>query len=99
MLQATSHYKEGDWEIDLTRDCYSKLSVKPVRLGASLFYHQEPMTGRLLDEAQHGACPSVTGTKWGANLWIWNKKRHTSDPASDGNDDRQLQAMFQNRER
>lgn len=50
--------------------------VKPFRLGAVLFYHQHPMSGRLLDGTLHGACPSMTGTKWAANLWIWNTDRH-----------------------
>jgi len=80
LKEAKGYYRRGAWEIDLTEDCYSKLAVKPVRLGAVLFYHQEPMTGRLLPEAEHGACPSMAGTKWGANLWIWNTARHLSSP-------------------
>jgi len=82
MKVAESHFKPG-WEVNLTQECYSRLAVKPVRLGAALFYHQDPMTGRLLPEAEHGACPSMTGTKWGANLWIWNKARHLSKPKGD----------------
>jgi len=35
------------------------------------------MTGELLQTAEHGACPSFTGVKWGANMWIWNGDRHT----------------------
>lgn len=23
----------------------------------------------------HGGCPVIRGTKWGANLWVWNKRR------------------------
>jgi len=76
---AKMHYNQSDWEMKLVEQCYSKLAVKPVHLGAALFYHQEPMTGKLLTEATHGACPSLTGTKWGANLWIWNTARHLSD--------------------
>lgn len=77
MLHAHSFYKnESSWEVELTADCYTQLSVKPVRLGAALFYHQEPMTGELQEVATHGACPSLTGTKWGANLWVWNRARH-----------------------
>merc|ERR1712050_619051 len=75
MMQASQFYETGAWELGLQSECYSKLSVKPVRLGASLFYHQDPMTGKLLESARHGACPSLTGTKWGANLWVWNKAR------------------------
>jgi len=78
MKEAKAFYKPGAWEIELTEECFSKLAVKPVRLGAALFYHQEPMTGQLLPEAEHGACPIMAGTKWGANLWIWNRPRHLS---------------------
>lgn len=74
-----NYYNSTAWEIDLAESCYSKLSVKPVQLGAALFYHQDPMTGELLAHAEHGACPSLTGTKWGANLWIWNAPRHLTN--------------------
>merc|ERR1719491_2914979 len=99
IMQATKFYPKDSWELGLTNDCYSKLSVKPVRLGATLFYHQEPMTGRLLSEAQHGACPSLTGTKWGANLWIWNRPRHLSKPddSSGKAPKNNIKATFQNR--
>merc|ERR1712039_386320 len=79
-----------------TRDCYSKLSVKPVRLGAAVFYHQEPMTGKLLIEAQHGACPSVAGTKWGANLWLWNKARHLSIAPTAHASQHKVEVVFEN---
>jgi len=79
MKRAKSFFKKGAWELNLMQQCYTKLAVKPVHLGAALFYHQDPMTGRLLQEAEHGACPSLTGTKWGANLWIWNTARHLTN--------------------
>jgi len=78
MTRAKQTYKEGAWELELVEKCKTRLSVKPLRRGAVLFYHQDPMTGRLLHEATHGACPSLTGTKWGANVWIWNTNRHFS---------------------
>jgi len=74
--EAEEFYAKGSWETNLVRDCYSKLAVKPVRMGAALFYSQEPMSGKLLGTAYHGACPSLTDVKWGANLWIWNRPRH-----------------------
>jgi len=88
MSRAKAFYKKADtWEMKLTEECYTKLAVKPVRLSAVLFYHQDPITGHLLHEAEHGACPSLTGTKWGANLWVWNRARHltkggSSEPVS-----------------
>jgi len=82
--------KSHEWQMELQSDCYSKLAVKPIKLGAILFYHQHATTGRLLRSALHGACPSFTGVKWGANLWIWNGERHLSD------DDKQVTATFSN---
>jgi len=74
--EALAFYGSKTWEVDLVKECYSSLAIKPVELGALLFYHQDPITGKLLQEAKHGACPSFSGTKWGANFWIWNKPRH-----------------------
>merc|ERR1719350_2534944 len=63
MSRAKAFYKtDGSWEMQLTEQCYTKLAVRPVRLSAVLFYHQDPVTGQLLPEAEHGACPSLTGT-------------------------------------
>ena len=36
-----------------------------------LFYLQGP-AGRLDEAARHGGCPVTAGTKWAANIWIWN---------------------------
>eukprot|EP01108_Squamamoeba_japonica_P004297 TRINITY_DN3412_c0_g1_i1.p3 TRINITY_DN3412_c0_g1~~TRINITY_DN3412_c0_g1_i1.p3 ORF type:complete len:166 (-),score=63.76 TRINITY_DN3412_c0_g1_i1:52-549(-) len=57
------------------RKCYSKLAFKPKKATALLFYSQ---TGQGLrdDLSLHGACPVLEGTKWGANLWVWNRVRH-----------------------
>lgn len=83
MRHAHAFYNDSSrWELGLTEQCYTKLAVRPVQLGAALFYHQDPMTGKLIDEAEHGACPSMTGTKWGANLWLWNTHRHLSQSKS-----------------
>merc|ERR1712216_212077 len=35
-------------------------------------YSQRP-DGTLDDYATHGGCPVLDGTKWAANLWVWNK--------------------------
>lgn len=96
---AKSFFTKGAWELGMVDDCYSKLAVKPVRLGAALFYHQEPMTGRLLASALHGACPSLSGVKWGANLWVWNRARHLTKPSgSAASTHEQIAVTFVNRE-
>ena len=64
---------EGSWEHNMIRDCYSKLAVKPKKGRAILYYSQHP-TGKLDPLSQHGGCPVLNGTKWAANLWVWNKK-------------------------
>lgn len=73
---------EGSWEEALTRACYAKFAVPPRRGDAILFYSQRP-NGRLDINSLHGACPVLKGTKWGANLWVWNACRYsqcTGDP-------------------
>lgn len=32
----------------------------------------------------HGGCPVVEGTKWAANLWVWNRRRFGLDPEESG---------------
>ena len=39
-----------------------------------LFYSQRP-DGTLDPKSKHGGCPVLAGTKWAANLWIWNRVR------------------------
>ena len=62
------------WEGRMIRDCRSKLSVKPAKGHAILFYSQHP-DGVHDSASLHGGCPVLNGTKWAANLWIWNKVR------------------------
>lgn len=50
------------------------LSIRPKRGNAILFYNQHP-DGTLAFESEHGGCPVVSGTKWGANVWIWSAPR------------------------
>jgi len=65
----------GTWEQQMTEACYSKFSVTP-RLGdALLFYSQQP-DGSLDPLSLHGGCPVLSGTKWAANVWIWNSCRY-----------------------
>merc|ERR1711862_1029919 len=43
---------------------------------AVLFYSQYP-NGTLDRTSIHGGCPVLDGTKWLANLWVWNGPRNT----------------------
>jgi prolyl 4-hydroxylase len=71
-------FEPGSWEIDMVRKCSTKLASYPSKSGAVLFYSQKP-NGELDPMSLHGGCPVLEGTKWGANLWIWNKRRHGLD--------------------
>ena len=59
----------------LTRDCYSKFAVTPRKGDAILFYSQK-FGGELDVMSLHGGCPVLEGTKWAANLWVWNGRRY-----------------------
>eukprot|EP00584_Thalassiosira_punctigera_P004360 CAMPEP_0172533672 /NCGR_PEP_ID=MMETSP1067-20121228/6287_1 /TAXON_ID=265564 ORGANISM="Thalassiosira punctigera, Strain Tpunct2005C2" /NCGR_SAMPLE_ID=MMETSP1067 /ASSEMBLY_ACC=CAM_ASM_000444 /LENGTH=492 /DNA_ID=CAMNT_0013318337 /DNA_START=38 /DNA_END=1516 /DNA_ORIENTATION=+ len=67
---------EGSWEEKLTLACHAKFAVPPRRGDAILFYSQRP-DGHLDANSLHGACPVLKGTKWGANLWVWNACRYS----------------------
>lgn len=54
--------------------CRSGLAVRPRKAHAVLFYSQRP-DGSLDPMSKHGGCPVVSGTKWAANLWVWNRVR------------------------
>ena len=59
----------------LTTTCYTKLSVEAKKGSAILFYSQHP-SGALDDMSVHGACPVLAGSKWSANVWVWNRCRY-----------------------
>ncbi|OWY96384.1 hypothetical protein PHMEG_00033357 [Phytophthora megakarya] len=71
-------FEPGSWEMDMVRKCSTKLASYPSKGGAVLFYSQKP-NGELDPKSLHGGCPVLEGTKWGANLWVWNKRRHGLD--------------------
>lgn len=33
------------------------------------------LAGRVDEASMHGGCPVLAGTKWAANLWVWNGPR------------------------
>jgi len=66
--------KRGSWEEKMVAQCRSKLAVRPAHAKAILFYSQHP-NGEPDNASLHGGCPVLDGTKWGANLWVWNGPR------------------------
>lgn len=64
----------GSWEEELAAKCRIRLTVRPRRGRAILFYSQLP-DGQYDPYANHGACPVLQGEKYAANLWIWNAPR------------------------
>ena len=73
---ADAGLSENSWEDKLIEKCYGQFAVPPRRGDAILFYSQKP-DGELDRNSLHGACPVLKGTKWGANLWVWNACRYS----------------------
>ncbi|ETV93663.1 hypothetical protein H310_12430 [Aphanomyces invadans] len=68
-------FEKGSWEYRMVKQCYSKLASYPRKTASVLFYHQKG-TGDMDVRAEHGGCPVLEGTKWAANLWVWNRDRN-----------------------
>ncbi|KAL7576628.1 hypothetical protein ACA910_005566 [Epithemia clementina (nom. ined.)] len=75
-----SMLEPGSWEETMTITCRTKLSVRPQKSRAVLFYSQFP-NGTVDNSSEHGGCPVLQGTKWAANLWVWNAARKEFDHA------------------
>lgn len=73
-LNISDKFEEGSWQREMVHTCRTKLSVKPKRAEAVLFYSQFP-NGEPDRSAYHGGCPVLQGEKWAANLWVWNGPR------------------------
>lgn len=73
-----SLFDQDSWEFDMVQKCSTKLASYPRKAHAILFYSQKP-NGELDPMSFHGGCPVLDGTKWGANLWVWNKRRYGLD--------------------
>jgi prolyl 4-hydroxylase len=86
-------FEPESWEADMVNKCSTKLAAYPRKAHAVLFYSQKP-NGELDPMSLHGGCPVLDGTKWGANLWVWNKRRFGLD--DDGTTSRQFTVIFQN---
>lgn len=63
------------WQRKMVADCRTMFSVKPKKGEAILFYSQQP-NGEVDNMSIHGGCPVIHGTKWAANLWVWNGPRN-----------------------
>ncbi|TDH70673.1 hypothetical protein CCR75_002910 [Bremia lactucae] len=70
----TELFESNSWELNMVRECSTKLASYPLKGSAVLFYSQKP-NGEVDPMSLHGGCPVLEGTKWGANLWVWNKRR------------------------
>ncbi|CAK4085623.1 unnamed protein product [Aphanomyces euteiches] len=71
-------FDKGTWEHNMVKQCYSKMASYPIKTASVLFYHQL-RDGTLDYKAEHGGCPVLEGTKWAANLWVWNRDRNGPD--------------------
>mmetsp|Transcript_3076 Transcript_3076/g.7180 ORF Transcript_3076/g.7180 Transcript_3076/m.7180 type:complete len:576 (-) Transcript_3076:228-1955(-) len=67
-------FEKNSWEIEAVQKCFGRLSVKPRKARAILFYSLHP-NGKGDSMSMHTGCPVLIGQKWAANLWIWNKDR------------------------
>lgn len=88
-----SLFEKGSWEIDMVQKCSTKLASYPRKGHAILFYSQKP-NGKLDPMSLHGGCPVLDGTKWGANLWVWNKRRYGLDESHGAS--KEISVTFQN---
>ncbi|GLE02312.1 hypothetical protein PINS_up011150 [Pythium insidiosum] len=86
-------FDTSSWEFDMVKKCSTKLASYPRKAHAILFYSQKP-NGELDPMSLHGGCPVLDGTKWGANLWVWNKRRFGLD--DHGTQSRKFNVVFQN---
>ncbi|DAZ94226.1 TPA: hypothetical protein N0F65_001076 [Lagenidium giganteum] len=86
-------FDKDSWEYDMVKKCSTRLAAYPRKTHAVLFYSQKP-NGELDPMSLHGGCPVLDGTKWGANLWVWNKRRYGLDDA--GTTNSKFSVVFQN---
>ena len=68
-------FPENSWQRKMVADCRTMFTVKPKKAEAILFYSQHP-DGSTDKMSIHGGCPVIKGTKWAANLWVWNGPRN-----------------------
>jgi len=87
--------KDAEWVCNPSSTALRSL---PRAGSAVLFYSQGP-DGSLDPLSLHGGCPVVAGTKWSANVWVWNRYKPSKDEAKDGkpdSSDKSIQMRFHN---
>jgi len=67
-------FRQNSWQRRMVQHCRSKMAVKPMKAQAVLFYSQKRL-GEMDHASIHGGCPVLQGSKWAANLWVWNGPR------------------------
>ena len=77
-------YETGSWEEKMTALCESSFAVSPRKGDAIVFYSQRP-NGGVDPQSLHGGCPVLNGTKWAANLWVWNADRFKTGATANTN--------------
>lgn len=85
-------FGNGTWEADMALTCQNKLAMYPIKGRAVLFYSQKP-NGEMDERSLHGGCPVLDGTKWAANLWVWNRKRYGLTPLQRGENTAQTDTL------
>lgn len=68
-------FRPGGWEEKMVDSCHTRFAVRPKKGDAILFYSQKE-DGALDKRSLHGGCPVLNGTKWAANVWVWNGCRY-----------------------
>lgn len=87
--------RDAEWVCNTSS---TALRSQPKAGNAVLFYSQEA-DGSLDKYSLHGGCPVIAGTKYSANVWIWNRPKPGKDQAKDGkakNDDTKIEMQFHN---
>ena len=69
----------GSWQRSMVVDCRTQLALKPKNAEAVLFYNQGS-DGQIDMYSKHGGCPVIEGSKWAANLWVWNNSNPHPNP-------------------
>lgn len=72
------NHEDENWTHIMTNGmCSNSLAITPKTGDAVLFYSAKT-SGKMDPLTEHGGCPVINGTKFGANLWIWNRGKYGS---------------------
>lgn len=76
---ANELFSAGTWQESMVDSCYSAFAVPP-RKGDAIMFYSQLSDGTLDQNSLHGGCPVLDGTKWAANVWVWNGCRFGECP-------------------